>query len=387
MCFAVAYYQTATRNFHNKEYAGFHELSNRHYHYALGFWPQLMIGNTLEDMQALAMISTHTRTFPKPEVGWAVMCATFSRLIQLDYHRSPNSEQLWVAQKSFLELEMRKRVFWSVLVLLASANGKLGRPMPLRWEDFDVEIPLAVSDEQLTPTGRDESRGGLCHFLLAIEGYRIFPIFADLYSTLYALRKFPQDSQKFVEKAEKRVQDWWDTRHPDLREDSKNSLMRVLSQYLRSLTLEYRLLLYHPSLSLSESPLFNEMHLRKCMEAAKGLLGVATVLKEYKTMDTTWYNCAIYILAIQTTLYGYHSFRNELTAEKLKALRADMNKWLGIMADVGCLLGKSNPLRFLSSLLKPSTRIWHEAQASHWSTDRRRAGPLRAAPPPKEQLL
>ena len=339
MSFAISYYQSAARNFQNKDFDGFHELSNQHYHYALGFWPQLMIGNTLEDMQAMAMISAHTRTFPKPEVGWIAFSATFNRLIQLDYHRSASSEQSWVAQKSFLELEMRKRVFWSVLVLGASANGKLGRPMPMRWEDFDVEFPLAVNDEQLTPTGRDESQKGPCHFLPAIESFRIEPIFADLYNTLYALRKLPQNPERFLEKAESRLQDWWDTRHPDLSEDSSNPLMRVLSQSLRSWTMEYRILLYHPSLSLSESPSFNEMHLRKCMEAAKGLLGIVTVLKNYKTMDTTWYTCAMYILAIQTTLYGYHQFRNELTSEKLKALREDMSSWLSIIGDVGWMLG------------------------------------------------
>lgn len=341
MSFAIAYYQSAARNFHNKDYASFHGLSDRHYHYALGFWPQLMIGNTLEDMQALAMISAHTRTFPRPEVGWIVMSATFNRLIQLDYHRSASSEQAWVAEKSFLELEMRKRVFWSCLVLVASANGKLGRPMPLRWEDFDVEFPLAVNDEQLTATGLDESKNGPCHFLPAAESFRIEPIFSELYSTLYALRKSPQDPKQFVEKAEKRLQDWWDTRHPDLKEESSNPLMQVLSQYLRSWCMEYRLILYHPSLSFSKSHSFNESNLKKCMEAAKGLLSVVTVLKDFKTMDTTWYNCAVYILAIQTTLYGHYQFRDDLTGERMSQIRSDMDDWLSIMGDVGCLLGES----------------------------------------------
>ena len=360
MSFAIAYYQTAARNYQNKEFAGFHELSDQHYHYCLGFWPQLMIGSTLEDMQALTMIAGHARTFPKPEVGWLAATVTFDRLIQLDYHRSANSEQAWVADKSYLELEMRKRIFWSVLVLVATANGKLGRPMPLRWEDFDVEFPLAVNDEQLTLTGRDESKTGQCHFLPAVESFRIEPIFSELYTTLYALRKFPRDPVQFVEEAEKRLQDWFDTRHPDLQEDSTNPLMRVLAQYLKSWVMEYRLLLYHPSLSLSDYPAFNEANLRKCMEAAKGLLGVIKILKEYKAMDTTWHNCAVYILCIQTTLYGHNQLRDELTMERLKDIRSDMDGWLTILGDVGCLLGilDNQPLYLVTDM---SIRIGHEA--------------------------
>ena len=349
MSFAISYYQTATRNFQNKEYAGFHELSNQHYHYALGFWPQLMIGNTLEEMQALAMISAHARGFPKPECGWIAACTTFNRLIQLDYHRSANSEQSWVADKSFLELEMRKRLFWSVLVLVATANGKLGRPMPMRWEDFDVEFPLAVNDEQITATGRDETKTGQCHFLPAIESFRIEPIFADLYITLYALRKLPRDPVEFVELAEKRLQAWWDSKHPDLREDSPNPLMRVLAHYLSAWRVEYRLLLYHPSLTLSDSKSINDANLRKCLHAAQSLLGIVKTLKDYKTIDTTWYNCAVYILAIQTTLYSHNQFRDELTAEKFAQLKSDMDIWLDILGEVGCLLGK---LRSLLSLMR-----------------------------------
>ena len=342
MSFAIAYYQTAARNFQDKDLAGFHKLSDQHYHYCLGFWPQLMIGNALEDMQALTMIAGHTRTFPKPEVGWIIMTITFNRLIQLDYHRSANSEQPWVADKSFLELEMRKRVFWSVLVLCATANGKLGRPMPLRWEDFDVEFPLAINDEQITVMGRDESKTGQCHFLPAIESFRIEPIFSELYSTLYALRRLPRDPMKFVEQAERRLQEWYDTRHSDLQEDSPNPLMQVNAQYLRSWVMEYRLILYHPSLTFSDYPAFNEENLRKCMEAAKGLLGVVRILKEYKTMDTTWHSCAVYILCIQTTLYGHNQFRDELHADKLKDIKLDMDGWLDILGDVGCMLGMLN---------------------------------------------
>ena len=289
-------------------------------------------------MQALALLCSHTRNFAKPEVAWAMTVLTFNRLIQLDYHRSAKVKHPWATGMSFLEIEIRKRVFWSVLTILVTANGKLGRPMPIRYEDFDVEVPCAINDEQITETGLDKSKKDLCHFLIGVEAFKIQPIFLDLYNTLYAARKPSIDPAEFVRNAEKRLQGWIDSWPAEL-DDPTNPRTTVFHQFLRAWSQEYRLLLYHPSLSLTKDPEANETNLKKCMHAAKEMLEIATILKDFKTLDTTWYNCAVYILAIQTTLWGHLQFKNELSQEKVDTIRADMEAWLSIMGEIGILLG------------------------------------------------
>ena len=66
--------------------------------------------------------------------------------IELGLHRSASAWQGDAAESDPHIIEMRKRIFWSLLVIHVSLSGKLGRPMPLRMEDFDIEIREIVAD-------------------------------------------------------------------------------------------------------------------------------------------------------------------------------------------------------------------------------------------------
>ena len=347
MLFATTLDQLARRNSRDgKLQLNYTNQSHQYYHYSIANFSKLMIGNTLEDMQALAMICIHTRHFPRPEVGWMVMSMTFNRLIQLDYHRTASAGESWVAQKSFLEIEIRKRVFWTVLTVLVTASGKLGRPMPIRCEDFDVEIPRAIADEKLLEarldkSGLDESDSTSCDFLVALEAFKVEPIYMELYNSLYAAERAPKDYEGFVSQAEDRIQRWTEQWHPKFRSTSSNDPIIIISmQYLRSWSLEYRLLLYHPSLSLAKSVEFNDASLKKCLRVAEEWLQLLMVIQEYKALDTTWYNCAVYILAMQTTIFGHFHLEGELTQARVDQLRRDVDAWLSIIGDIGDLLGK-----------------------------------------------
>ena len=170
MMFAIMYFQYASRNAENASHSsGLNDLSNRHYHYALSFFPRLMASHTLQDVQALTMISLHLRSFPKPGACWMLSATTLNLAIELGLHRSAKRWAPMLPKRSFLEIEMRKRIFWSIYTIHTIVGGKLGRPMALRHEDFDVEIPQAVDDELLTAEGIDNPREGKCGFLVGIE--------------------------------------------------------------------------------------------------------------------------------------------------------------------------------------------------------------------------
>ena len=316
--------------------------SYEHYHHAIGFIPKLMIENTLEAMQALVMIANHVREFPLPELGWLVATSTFNRLVKLNYHRSPSSGQPWAAGKSFLEIEMRRRVFWSAMMILIPVAGRLGRPMPVRIQDFDVEIPLAIDDQQVVATGIGDPKQGHCSFLVALEGFKVVPIFMELYSFLYAARKSPEDYVEFIRKAEARITRWAKEWHPEFQnQPMDNHIGLTNSTILRYYALEFRLVLYHPSLSLKKSAQFNESSLRKCLEVTDEMLQNVQIMKRLRVMDGTWSNCAAYLLAMQTTIYGVSQLRAELTPEKMHKLRADMESWLDILGEAGKLVGRT----------------------------------------------
>ena len=70
------------------------------------------------------------------------------------------------------------------------------------------------------------------------------------------------------------------------------------------------------------------------------MLSVVRQLQKYKSLDTTWYNTAVYVMAITTTLCSQFEKRDEISAADLAALKEEMDMWLDIMGEVGNLLGK-----------------------------------------------
>ncbi|MCJ1321321.1 hypothetical protein MMC15_006665 [Xylographa vitiligo] len=346
MMFAQMFYQDSLRNWENpRRRQELHLGSDMHYHFSLGLFAQLMAGHTIEDMQALAMICAHLCSFPKPETGWVVTCMAFNKAVELGFHKSAKTGNLYTKHKSMLELEKRKRVFWSILAIHVTISGKLGRPMPIREEDYDVGFPLPVDDDLLVETGLDTSREGNCTFLAGIEAFKVAPLFMDLYRNVYAAKRSSRDYTSFIISAERRIKSWQD-QWPEVLCDGSpmDDIARVSALYLHCWKHEFRLLLHHPSLSLTKSVQVNESNLKTCLDVAHDMLTHVRQLQQLKSLNTTWSNCALYILAIQTTLYGHGQLKDELTEEKLNSLRQDMDQWLSIMGDIGGLLGTGRRL-------------------------------------------
>lgn len=345
--FAIMLWQFVVRNWENPvQQADFNRRSNLHYHYALGFFRQLMASHTLQDVQAMAMLCIHLRALPKPGACWMMTSTTLNMAIELGLHRSMRSWAPASRKISVLEIELRKRIFWSVLVVHIVISGKLGRPMALREEDYDVELPQAVDDNLLSEDGIDTSKEGKCEFLVGMTSFEFEPICIDLYNNIYAVKRSPQTYIETVLRLENRIQryvDSWDV--DQLREWSlADDVTKVYPMYIRMWPLEFRLLLRHPSLSLTSSTEFNDESLSICMDISKQILGIIKQLQAWKSLDSNWQTGALFVLAVSTTLFGHWERRDELTLAGFEELKEDMKAWLSIMGDMGRLLGSGRRL-------------------------------------------
>ncbi|KAI9704979.1 MAG: hypothetical protein M1836_006759 [Candelina mexicana] len=345
MVMAIMYYQFAARN----PGAGaqkYNETSNRHYHYAIGHMYQLMASHTIQDVQALALICIHLRNFPKPGASWTVTNYTMTLALELGLNRSAAAWNQSIEQKNLLEIEIRKRVFWSILLLLVQISSKLGRPMPLRTEDFDIEIPEAIDDELISHEGIDTSKLGKCAFRIGIEAMKLQPLFIELYSTIYGVKRSEQNYIESVRRLDEKLQIWRDNWPTELvpRSETNDQERRVYGAYLASWECEFKLLLHHPAQSLTQSPQFNNTNMEICLEAATSLLGYARELQNYRSLDTTWYKGATYTMAITTTLFGHMERSDRITSAVLAQLRKDMGSWLVVMSHLGELLGSGRRL-------------------------------------------
>lgn len=380
--FAIMYCQYATRAPKSADHqAELNQSSNFHYHYALGFFAQLVASHTLVDVQALTMLCLHIRNFPKPGACWMITSIVLDLAIELGLHRSAK----WWApstERSILEIELRKRVFWSILLIHVIVAGNLGRPMALRSDDWDVELFEAIDDDLLSEAGIDTSRPGKCNFLVGHQASRMIPIYMDLYNSIYAVRRSPQTYVNTVRRLEGRIRDWMEQWPRELREESAsdNELGRVHSQYLAIWGLQIRLLLRHPSLSLSTSAEFNNENLTICMEISQKMLNHVKQLQRYMSLDGTWQTTALYVLAVATSLFGHWERRDQMTSVALAALREDMDSWLSIIGNMSNLLGEHDrPTQDLDQSLRMN-RIRQTATRCSPRSHRQYTEPPRPAP-------
>lgn len=117
-----------------------------------------------------------------------------------------------------------------------------------------------------------------------------------------------------------------------------------------------------PVVSMTVDPNFNAESMRIYLECSRQMLSVVKQLQMFKSLDTTWYNSAVLVMAITTTLFAQWEKRNETSAGDLAALRVEMDQWLNIISDVGALLGMPN-LRFQVKLAN-RIRFWIETPRS-----------------------
>ena len=368
--FAIMLWQFVVRNWENPvQQADFNRRSNLHYHYALSFFRQLMASHTLQDVQAMSMLCIHLRALPKPGACWMMTSTTLNLAIELGLHRSMRSWAPDSRKISVLEIEIRKRIFWSVLVIHVIISGKLGRPMPLREEDYDVELPQAVDDNLLSDEGIDTSREGKCDFLVGMTAFRFQPICTDLYNNIYAVKRSPQTYIETVMRLEHRIQGYIDSLDTDLmrRWASTNDVTKVYPLYIRMWPLEFRLLLRHPSLSLTSSTEFNNESLTICMDLSKQILIIVKQLQAWKSLDSNWQTGALFVLAISTTLFGHWERRDELTLAGFDILKDDMRSWLSIMGDMGRFLGTNKvsliPWVFWLITIQDLANVWNRRYA------------------------
>ena len=316
--------------------------TNFHYHYALGFFPRLMASHTLADVQALGLLCVFLRNCPKPGASWMLTSITLDLALELGLHRSAKH---WApsVKRNMIEIEMRKRVFWSVNWIHVLIGGALGRPMALQAGDWDVEIPEAVDDELLSEDGLDTTRTGRCEFLAGIQNFKIIPIYMDLYNIVYAVGDTPHNYEDTVRNLERRLQQWhaqWPTELVNPSGSAPNEIRSVHIQYLNLWSCHVRLLLRHPSLSSTTSPQFNAESLTKCLETSNTLLKYVKILQTNRGLDVTWQTSALFVLAIATTLYGRWERRSHLTLQEFEHLKKDMSDWLSIISDMDDLLGR-----------------------------------------------
>jgi hypothetical protein len=334
MAIATLKYQISVRNGE----ATVLEESHRHYLYALSFFNQLMVSHTWQDVQALAMISHHLRNFPKPGAAWMVISVTFLVAIELGFHRSAKA---WAdtGKMDLLEVEMRKRVFWTLYAIATNLSGKLGRPMPISVENIDVELPEPLNDclpgEDVNLTAYQK-----CSFIMGIQIAKYTVWMSKLYGTLYTVNPSSHNYEDTLKQLEVGIREWKNEQPVELRDPTRASQDDyIFALYLEYWHQEYQLLLHHPAVCRSKDPELMSSNLDKCLSASQSMLRACTEMRKFRSLDIPWINAVAQIAAIFTTLFIYFQRKEEMSSADMNNLKKDSADWIELMGEWGQLLG------------------------------------------------
>jgi hypothetical protein len=301
--------------------------SHHMFHYGLSVMCELWLDGSLEAMQGMALLLLHARCLPKPAYTWHFSTHVLNRLIDAGYHRSPSEPGL-----SPLALEMRKRVFWSVLCINVETGTKLGRPMPMRMDDIGVEPPIALEDSEISQNEIAKSRSGRCTFWAGIYASKSVPLLLDLYNNFISVRRPASDYLKNLETLNAKIVDFRRNWTKDTSVEPQGPSIKAATHHVDSWAAEFQLILHHPSLCTTTSLEVMEKNLDQCHEAAERLLKNATALFNiYKGVDFTWHSTVGYVLAFGVTLQIHKRRKDQLTRERFNAMKKELYDWLTIM--------------------------------------------------------
>ncbi|KAJ6781426.1 hypothetical protein PWT90_09980 [Aphanocladium album] len=372
MIFATILFQYGVRNWQQADQRyHLNDLSNKHFHFAVSKWHQLLLSRDLEAVQALALIASHVRQFPKLGCGSIVAHAVLQRAIDFNLHRNLQPK----GEKTNLTNEMRKRVWWSILMTVVSITGRRGYPVPIAVEEIDAEFPEPIADELLTENGVDTSRTLPCPFEAAIAGFKITPIFMEVFSNIHSVRGDPENYLTVVEALEEQLRQWESDLPESLKlsEDASLDIQILAPLFMRTYVLEVRLSLRHPGVAMTTDKQIIAENTRICAETGRDFLRIAEKIQQLKCLDTTWYTVSFASACIFAMLVAQWEKRFETSEDEFSSLQKDMASWMSILEDIGAILDAKTSITDEIKRIMERTLSWIRSDMDRKEDDKKKA--------------
>ena len=342
---AIIAQQTAIRN--HAISAEQYDTSHQYLHAALGYYRDVYHDVSLSAMQALTLLVVYFRNLPKPGVTWSFSNQVLVRAIELQYNRDPDKIELPPNERTVLAKELRKRVFHSLFGICVTTGCRVGLPAPWQFQHFDVPLPTALKDDELSADGIAPQRSGSCEFNPCLSLSRQLPLLTELHNNIISVRRPEHEYLKVVDALNMKILAWkqdWD----DSVRDSEDLSTEYSTLLMEQWTMEYQLNLHHPSVCTSTNPDVMEKNLDVCHKAAKKLLSAFhTLSSKYKAVDFTWHSTVAYATGFGVTLFTYRRRKSPVSREQYNSMCNELKGWMTLMAYADLVLRTRNHLQRL----------------------------------------
>ncbi|EPE09054.1 transcriptional activator protein acu [Ophiostoma piceae UAMH 11346] len=163
------------------------EKAETYYALALDHLPSVLELDSLESIQSILCCAVYSIRSHVGASLWKISGLAIRHCVELGYHRS--AEQ-FRGNTDTLTKEMSKRCFWVAYDIDRVAAFILGRPVGIPDDAIDVELPLDVDDEYISPCGllrqpRDPVNEPLTNMSGAIHAINLRKLWSKISSQVY----------------------------------------------------------------------------------------------------------------------------------------------------------------------------------------------------------
>lgn len=344
VCLANIMYQTAARNLGDEMLDVTNRMADQQFHCALSYLPDLLSSKTLEDIQAMTMLCFHLRCLPDWTAANELLSVTFRAAIEIGLHRSASSLPDDERPTDIKTIEIRKRLFWSLLLMYVPICGKLSQPMPVQPEDFDTEIPELLNDN-LQPAEGSFTGDGKCKFFHAVALMKLCKLFLRLYRTVYAPHR-PSNYEQRRGEIGADLELWKEHDWPAVLKGPLGNLPdahRVMAIWLHWWSNQFLMLLHHPTRQrLGSMQHVGQKTLEDTLAICSELTQNTLALYREKALDTTWGHTLTFIGTIFTLLWCLDKREQALSTSDLAKTKGEVESCLEVISGIGLMLGWSS---------------------------------------------
>lgn len=221
-----------------------------------------------------------------------------------------------------VELETRKRLFWTIRKMDIYVNAMLGLPRSIDEEEFDQELPVELDDENITEDGYfPQKEGKLSSVAISNSHTKLMEILHLIMKNIYPIR--PKDGDQHInriangkiEEMEAEILTWHESLPPQLKPGANVAPEYMKANRLLSVAYCYvQIVLYRPFIHYC-SPRFGihtgderpKLYARKCINVARRVMYLANDLVAKNMLHGAyWYSIYTIFFSVASLVYYVH---------------------------------------------------------------------------------
>ncbi|KAL7774459.1 hypothetical protein CFE70_005371 [Pyrenophora teres f. teres 0-1] len=320
------------------QYAG---LADSYYLAALKYFEAAIKPMNLKTLQCFCLVAgysllTPTRTAVYYVVGLGVrLCQALGLHEEKTISMGPGGRCA-----DPLEVDMRRRMFWSMLTMDYGLSHSLGRPahFATRREHIDVKFGELVDDVYITKEAINPAPQASLKKWIGIHFYKMRLLQLEIRKMLYQKKK-PEpkdDKHPWFAQMQAKIEAWRDT-SPEMDGGSGLNKVWFIGRYNTMVVFMYR-----PS---PQVPRPSVQAAIRCFDACQYNIYMTMKQIETKSVDVTWIFTQAIFMCINTMLWtlSYSEVRNRHTRDEveghlnvaMESIRQASERWPGVASAIG----------------------------------------------------